>query len=231
MALGALVIQHQADAPAGVLLEVMHARGLQWQVARVDLGEPLPEPDVVSLAVSLGSDEAADDNKVPWLARELAWLRRADAEGVPILGLCFGAQVLAVALGGGVSRARPPERGWIQVQSRETSLIAAGPWQGWHYDAIEPPAQAELLAHNASGLQAFRLGLHLGIQFHPEVTPRIVEAWAAKHAGGADGPIDPAVYAPGADFAQATANAHRLFDAYLSSVFLSTTSEEQVIYR
>lgn len=231
MALGALVIQHQADAPAGVLLDVLHARGLQWQVARIDLDEPLPEPGAVALAVSLGSDEAADDSQVPWLARELAWLREADAEGIPILGLCFGAQALAVALGGGVGRARLPERGWIEVQSADTSLIAAGPWQGWHHDTIEPPAEAEPLAHNSSGLQAFRLGRHLGIQFHPEVTPQIVEAWAFKHAGDADGPIDSAVYRPGGDFARARDNAHRLFDAYLSSVFLSPTSEEQVIYR
>jgi GMP synthase-like glutamine amidotransferase len=227
-----LILQHQEDAPAGLLLDVLHARGLQWQVARIDLGEPLPSPDTVALVVSLGSDEAADDIDLPWLIRELSWLREANATGTPILGLCFGAQALAVALGGGVRPARTPELGWIEVQSSDPSLIARGPWQGWHYDTIELPAGAELLAQNSSGPQAFRHGPHLGVQFHPEVTPQIVRTWASKHASGPHGRIDPAVHAPGRDFERATVNAYALFDAYLTTLSLSShIPHEQVINR
>lgn len=225
-----LILQHQEDAPAGLLLDVLHAWGLQWQVVRIDRGEPLPAPDTVTLVVSLGSDETADDTELAWVARELSWLREANVTGTPILGLCFGAQALAVALGGGVTPARVPELGWIQVQSSDTALIASGPWQGWHYDAIELPPGAELLARNSSGPQAFRSGPHLGVQFHPEVTAAIVATWAEKHSSGPHGPIHSAAYALDSDFQQATANARRLFDAYLSSVFISIpTPREQVI--
>jgi GMP synthase-like glutamine amidotransferase len=98
---------------------------------------------------------------------------------VPILGICFGGQSLAVALGGGVRRAARPEVGWGSVGTREPSLIDDGPWLEWHRDEILPPSGAELLAHNASGVQAWRLGPHVGLQFHPEVDETIVGGWMA----------------------------------------------------
>ena len=73
---------------------------MPWQIVRVDRGEPLPEPEAVSFAISLGAEAAADD-ELEWIATELAWLRAADRADKPVLGVCFGAQILAVALGGG----------------------------------------------------------------------------------------------------------------------------------
>ena len=109
----ALILQHEDVAPAGLALDALQARGLPWQIVRVDRGEPLPEPEAVSFAISLGAEAAADD-ELEWIATELAWLRAADRADTPVLGVCFGAQILAVALGGGVSRASRPERGWVQ---------------------------------------------------------------------------------------------------------------------
>ena len=180
----ALILQHEDIAPAGLALDALQACGLPWQIVRVDRGEPLPEPEAVSFAISLGAEAAADD-ELEWIATELAWLRAADRADTPVLGVCFGAQILAVALGGGVSRASRPERGWVHVATAEPDLIAAGPWLTWHDDEIELPGDAQLVAHNESGVQAFRLRRHLGVQFHPEATPEIVAGWGQENGDGA----------------------------------------------
>jgi GMP synthase-like glutamine amidotransferase len=175
----AVILQHQDDAPAGLVLDALRDRELGWNVVHLDRREPLPAADTVALAVCLGSDAAADDERPEWVLRERDWLRAADLAGVPVLGLCFGAQALAIALGGGVGRARRPERGWIRIGSRAPDLIPDGPWLEWHDDVIALPPDAELLAENASGPQAYRISRHLGLQFHPEVTAAIVAEWVA----------------------------------------------------
>jgi GMP synthase-like glutamine amidotransferase len=116
-------------------------------------------------------------------SRLIDWIVAADRAGLPILGICFGAQALAVALGGSVTRLHEPEHAWIKVQTRDTRRIPGGPWLGIHEDRITLPPFAEELASNASGVQAFALGGHLGVQFHPEITPSIVSRWVSDKAG------------------------------------------------
>jgi GMP synthase-like glutamine amidotransferase len=172
-----LILQHQDDAPAGLLLDALRDAGLRWQIAHLDRGEALPPPAGIEIAITLGSETAADDPDIDWIGAELDWLRAADASGTAILGVCFGAQAMSVALGGGVDRATRPELGWVEISTDAPELIASGPWLSWHNDILFPPPGSEVLAHNESGTQAFRLGRHLGVQFHPEVTEEIVEAW------------------------------------------------------
>lgn len=176
----ALVLQHDADAPPGLLSEWAGARGWSLDTVRLDRGERPPAAfhDYDRL-VTLGSEHAADDDRVPWQASEQRALFAASEEGVPILGICFGGQSLARALGGGVRRAARPEIGWVSIGTRVPDLIDDGPWLEWHRDEILPPPGAELLARNESGVQAWRLGPHVGLQFHPEVDETIVAAWAA----------------------------------------------------
>jgi GMP synthase-like glutamine amidotransferase len=149
------------------------------EVVRVDRGELVPEGIAAfDRVVSLGSEQAADDESVPWQAVEQAALRAAIEAEVPVLGICFGGQSLARALGGGVRRAARPEIAcWVSVGGRVASFDD-GPWFEWHRDEILPPADAEILAANESGVQAFRLGPHVGLQFHPEVDEAIVGGWA-----------------------------------------------------
>jgi len=170
-----LILQHDADAPPGLLGEWLQDSS-EVVVARMDRGERPPDPVAFDRLVTLGSEHAADDDAIPWQGDERATLAAADAAGVPMLGVCFGAQSLACALGGGVRRAARPEIGWVTVGSR-SPLIADGPWLAWHKDELLTPPGAEVLAANESGVQAYRAGRHLGIQFHPEVTPEIVAAW------------------------------------------------------
>jgi GMP synthase-like glutamine amidotransferase len=98
-----------------------------------------------------------------------------------VLGLCFGGQALAAALGGEVRRAAAPEIGWIELEPLDGRAIAPGPWFSWHYDTFTLPPGAQELARSAACPHAFRVGRSVGLQFHPEVTPEIVEGWV--HGG------------------------------------------------
>ena len=77
-------------------------------------------------------------------------------------------------------RLAAPEIGWIEVETSDAERIPSGPWMAWHEDGLTPPPLAYELASNAAGTQAFCLRRHLAVQFHPEVTPDIVEVWATS---------------------------------------------------
>ena len=97
-----------------------------------------------------------------------------------MLGLCFGGQALAAALGGDVETAPEPELGWTEIETDEPELVPPGPWLEWHYERFTTPPGATEIARTGAASQAFRHGRHLGVQFHPESTVEIVEHWAAS---------------------------------------------------
>src|SRR5919106_1472611 len=143
----ALFISHEADVAPGYIGEAAQERG--FAVERLDIWEtPLPDPGSYDLIVPLGSAEAAYDGAVPWLAGELEFLRRATQAGVPVFGICFGAQVLSRALGGSVRLAAQPEVGWFTIDSEAVHDIAPGPWLEWHFDTLMPPDGAKVLARS-----------------------------------------------------------------------------------
>jgi GMP synthase-like glutamine amidotransferase len=179
----ALVIQHDDNAPAGRVSEWLEARGAGQDVWLIGRDERDRDPLAYELIVSLGSDHAAYDDTVPWLGRELVLLRDAFEAGVPVLGICFGSQALARALGGRAMRAPSAEIGWMAVRTREPELVPAGPWLEWHYDTFAPPPGAVRLADSPAGPQGYTIGRSLGVQFHPEVTADIVADWIARGAG------------------------------------------------
>ena len=175
-----LFISHEAGVLPGYLGEAAQRRGMAVDVCDVWDGGTLPEPGSHDLIVPLGSAEAAYDDGVPWLAAELDLLRRAAAADLPIFGVCFGAQALARALGGTVTRASRPEIGWYEIESERPDVIEPGPWLEWHFDVLLPPPGSQILARSAVGVQAWRRDRLLGVQFHPEVTPAILDAWIAS---------------------------------------------------
>jgi GMP synthase-like glutamine amidotransferase len=218
----ALVLQHGETGPPGLLGEWLDARGIDYTVHRAWLGEPLPRPEAWSFIASLGWNRNPGDTHDPLVAAELAFLERAVAAGVPVLGLCFGGQALAAVLGGTIGPARVPEHGWIEIETDDPETVPAGPWLEWHYDGFSTPPGARELARSAAGVQAFRHGPHLGVQFHPESTPEIVANWARSDAeriaglGIADGQA--LLEASSERREAARAAAFRLFDAFMDPV-------------
>jgi GMP synthase-like glutamine amidotransferase len=184
--LRALVIQYDAGAPGGLVSEWLDERGAEQELCRIDGERPDVDPRDYDLIVPLGSEAAAYDDAVPWLADQLTMLHRAGEADIPVLGICFGSQLLARALGGRALPAERSEIGWMAVESRDPSLVPAGPWLQWHHDTFTVPAGAALLADSPAGPQAYTIGRSLGVQFHPEVTPEIVEAWVAADGEALD---------------------------------------------
>jgi GMP synthase-like glutamine amidotransferase len=179
-----VVVRHHEEDSAGFIGAAFEARGAQLSTILFPKEGPLPDLRGVAHIVMLGSTCSVYDEGEAraWIDEELAWLRRADAAGVPVLGICFGAQVLAAALGGTVENAGRPEIGWVTVDTEDPGLIPAGPWLEFHHDRCLPPARAAVLARNDLGVQAYRLGRHLAVQFHPEVDGDQFRLWL--NAGG-----------------------------------------------
>jgi GMP synthase-like glutamine amidotransferase len=206
-----LIRQHVDSAPPGVLGEWLYERKLRYEISRSWLHEPLPDPRKYAFVVSLGHDAGAHETHVPAVAAELDLLRQAIANDVPVLGLCFGGQALAAALGAKVERAPTAELGWREITTDDPNLVPAGPWLEWHYDRFTTPPNATELARTADATQAFKLGPHLGVQFHPEATIEIVTDWAQADGRAAEAPT-----ATPEQRAAAREAAFRLFDAFLS---------------
>jgi GMP synthase-like glutamine amidotransferase len=179
-----VVIRHHEEDSAGFIGAAFEAHGAEISVRLFPKDGPLPGLDGIDHVVVLGAICSVYDDSPAhaWIANELDWLRRADEAGVPVLGICFGAQALAAAFGGRVDAAAGKEIGWTVIDSLDPGLIPPGPWLEFHGDRCHLPGQAVLLARNAMGAQAFSLGRHLGVQFHPEVDGAQLRLWL--DAGG-----------------------------------------------
>ena len=176
-----VVIRHHDVDSAGFIAAAFEARGAALAVHLFPDDGPLPALDGVDHIVVLGAISSVNDPD-PWIAAELDWLRGADQAGVPVLGICFGAQALCAALGGRVEAMERKEIGWTLVDSVDHELIPPGPWLEFHGDRCLLPPGTTVLARNEVAVQAFRIGRHLAVQFHPEVDGPQLKRWL--DAGG-----------------------------------------------
>lgn len=182
----AVVLVHDRD-PAlarrdiGTLDAELRSRGFQLDVHSFDHSPDTAPPSLseAQLLVVMGSPDAAYDDTLTWLAPEIAYVRQAIDAQVPILGVCFGGQLLARVLGGSVRKSEHPEYGFVDVESSDPELVAAGPWMEFHGDTFVAPPEATVIARNGAAQQAFVHGPHLGLQFHPEIDLDTYDAWAA----------------------------------------------------
>ncbi len=182
-----LVLRHGPNIPAGRLGEVLAEAAVPVATVALDAGGELPDRFDWAAVVSLGGVMGAyQEDRYPFLVAEKRFLRAAAAEGLPVLGICLGCQLLADALGGRAFKADAVEMGVFAPELSEAGRAdpvvgrLAGPVLVWHEDTWEPPPGAEVLASSPAHPQAFRRGDVIGIQPHPEVTPEIVAGWVLQ---------------------------------------------------
>ena len=187
-----LILQHEGPTPPGLLTGWLAEQDARVEVFRIDEKDDEKNPRDYDLIVSLGSEFAAFDDSIPFVQREVNLYQRAIEADVPILGLCFGGQMLARVLGSRLYRAEQAEIGWLPVRTHDPDLVSTGPWFQWHFDTFTAPPGAKLIAETDAAPQAFVSGRNLGLQFHPEVTPEIMDEWvrAYPHELEAEG-VDP----------------------------------------
>ncbi len=172
-----LVLEHEREVPAALFSEWALARGHTLRTVSVPELSRWPDPDTLDAVVSLGSDRSIPSSREPWIAQEIEFLRTVHDRQVPVLGICFGAQALASALGGEVSHAPQIALDWTALERNDDVLISAGPWLRWHEDILTVPPGARELARTGEVPLAFVQGRSVGVQFHPEVDAELADAW------------------------------------------------------
>ena len=145
-----------------------------------------PDPVGYDVIVPLGARWPVYDDALrhTWVGSETQLVRDAADAGVPLLGVCFGGQLLAQAFGGSVQRSTVPEIGWYDVESDHPDLVPGGRWFQWHFDRWTLPPGATEIARTANSSQAFVLGRALALQFHPEIDRSLLELWLAEDRDG-----------------------------------------------
>lgn len=182
----ALIIEHDSLSKPERVGDHLESRGfaLDPLVVVEDIDDPevtasFPDPDGHDLIVVMGAPWSAYEPRLQgWVRPEVEFVGMHLDMGTPMLGICFGAQIMATSLGGTVFPSSFPEYGWTDIESEEPA-IANGPWFQYHGDEFTLPEGATRLAYNDSGVQAFSFGRSLAVQFHPEVTASLLESWCA----------------------------------------------------
>jgi len=173
-----LVLRHHDEDDPGLIGEEVERRGARLRIHHVLTDGPIPEAKGYDFCIILGSKSSVYDDGEgdAWIQDELAWIRQANADEVPLLGICFGAQAISTALGGAVEPAGSWEIGWVAMDPTVPAFFA-GPWFEYHRDRCVPPPSATVLARNDLCIQAFSLDRNLAVQFHPEIERRQLTEW------------------------------------------------------
>lgn len=191
----ALIITHLEDRDEGLAREELDRAGCAVIVRHAEDRDTLPSIEEISGVVSLGGNQSATRvAEDPFLTAELSLLHAALTQALPTLGICLGAQLIAVAAGGAVGTMARIFAGWPALTPRP-ALAADAVFGGlraglrvlkWHEDTIDLPAGAAALADTPGpGAGLFRIGAAAwGSQAHLEVTPRMLfDAWLAEEDG------------------------------------------------
>jgi GMP synthase-like glutamine amidotransferase len=184
----ALFVQHDHVSPLGPVGERFAHHGFEIDTFLVvpeerfhspDIAVDYPSLDDYDVVVPLGAPWGAWDDACigTWLRTEVDWLGAAVRGGMPVLGICFGGQLVARAMGGAVAPAPRGEIGWTTIWSDRPDLVGQGPWFQFHYDRWELPPGAVEIARNPAASQAFTIERTLAVQFHPELDAAGLKGW------------------------------------------------------
>lgn len=174
------MLVHEPDGTAGQVGRRLRDHGyvvdehlITADYAEPDAAAPFPSLADVDLLVPMGSVRSLTQKHeiASWIHDELDLVSDAHDRGIPILGVCFGGQLIADALGGSVEQSPRTELGWVELDDGPDgpNPIGRGPWLAWHHDRFHPPPGAEVLATTAEAVHLIRMGRTVGLQFHPEV--------------------------------------------------------------
>lgn len=170
-----VALVHSDTDTVGGLDEVFAQQRLALEVRSIT--RPLVDPADLDCLLVMGSPESAFDERLAWLGEELSWLRAVLQRGVPTMGICFGSQILARALGGRAFRNAQVEIGWTPLDTSMSGWTHPGPWLNFHFDTFTLPPGTALLGKTDLALQAYRTNTALGVQFHPEINAEMFRAW------------------------------------------------------
>ncbi|MFA9441207.1 type 1 glutamine amidotransferase [Uliginosibacterium sp. sgz301328] len=183
------IFQHCQNVQPGHFASFLDRHSIPWTLVRVDEGAPIPERvGAFSGLCFMGGPMSVNDD-LPWIERELDLIRHAIDSSVPVIGHCLGGQLMSRALGGEVTRNPVREIGWTRITATDTPH--ARQWLGdvrgfdayqWHGETFTIPAGAtRILEGENCTNQAYVLGpgegIHLGMQFHIEMTEALIRNW------------------------------------------------------
>lgn len=228
-----LFVQHDHVSPLGPVGERFAHHGFDVDTFLVVPEESFHSPGIAvdfpdladyDVVVPLGAPWGAWDDACigRWLLPELDWLGDAVRDGMPVLGICFGGQLVARALGGSVAPAPKGEIGWTAIWSDDPALVGPGPWFQFHFDRWTLPPGAVEIARNPVASQAFTIQRTLAVQFHPELDAAGLKGWldwGGDRKVAEDGQ-DPAIMLAQTEAEQAAARERTfaLVDAFLTRV-------------
>jgi GMP synthase (glutamine-hydrolysing) len=193
-----VIVTHLSDRQVGLVRDALRASGCDVIERHAVTGDPLPAAGEIAGIVSLGGRQSATRaDQDPFLADEVALLAAALDDDVPVIGMCLGAQLLAVAAGGKVVNSGRVYAGWpdlVVVPAAVADPVSGGlpsrlPVLKWHEDVIELPDDATVLgSSDGPGAALFRIGSSAwGSQAHLELTPEmLVDGWLADPAESVD---------------------------------------------
>ena len=181
------IFQHDPLQRPGYLLEFLDERRIPARVLRPCEGDDVPRSSrFFSGIVVLGSDASVNDPAL-WIERELRLIKDSIACDIPVLGHCFGGQLMARALGAAVQKSAFPEIGWSTLRLTPAGRPVFGDVDhvhafNWHYETFSIPSGAKRTLFGEHCLnKGFVFGRSLAFQSHFEVTEEIIRNWCAAH--------------------------------------------------
>jgi len=185
------IFSHATIEHPGYLCEYLDKRGICYEKIYIARGEFIPRKiDDISGLIFLGSPVSVND-PLSWVTEEIDLIRLASQAGVPILGICFGGQLICKALGGEVNSAPSMQIGWHRISLSEyakdlftsSSLLDSFYAFEWHGDTFSLPDGAlPLFKGGCIKNQGFLHKNCLALQFHPEITKYMVHEWLEQYA-------------------------------------------------
>lgn len=173
----AIAIIHDRSDVLGSLPSLLNQMNIELTTVSID--QPLPKQEDADYFFIMGSPESAHDDTLPWIKHELEWLEALLKANKPMMGICFGSQIIARAMGGKAYRLEQPEIGFMPVPAQHPDWTHHGPWLNFHFDTFDLPDHVELLGATSEAKQSYRWGNCWAVQFHPEIDTEMFDTWIA----------------------------------------------------